>query len=667
MQPTKDEKDALIALFREQRFSDALAAARAMARTYPKALDAWNIRGAAARALGQLLEAEKSFREVERLAPNFAGAPYNLGLVLENKGEGEGAAQAYARALRLDPDMAQAHNNLGSLCLRLGQAEPAYKHLKRATELQPAWPEVHNSFGNVLKRLGRMEEARAAYKSATEAKPDFAKAHYNLGVLESELHNRKEAIAAFRAALALEPENALARLMLLHELSQTCDWDAMHEHEAYLPKLGVETAAVPPFIMLSLEDDPARQLARSRNWAKARFGGLPKAPRPPAQAKTRPERLRIAYIGADFHDHPGMRLMTGMLAAHDRSRFEVHAISYGRLREDIWRERAKASVDVFHDVHTWNDSEVLNLLRALQIDVALDRQGYTAASRIDWFAHRIAPVQINYLGFASSVAAPFMDYMVADPTIIAPHHREHYGEKIIYLPHCYQPSNDTLEIAKPRGTRADHGLSEEAVVLCCFNNLYKLNAHVFAIWMRILRKVDAAVLWLFASNDIAQTHLRAAAQKAGVDPSRLIFAPRLPNPEHLERHRHADLFLDTWPCNAHTTCNDALLTGLPVVTRIGEQLASRVAASVLQATGLPDLVTRSDKEYEALILELATNREKRLAVRSQLAARIKEAPMFDTALYTRHLEAGFDAAYDRALKGLPPADIEVPDQTGQNG
>lgn len=667
MQPSQAEKDALIALFRAKRFVEACTAARAFTRRYPKALDGWNIRGAAARELGQLHEAEKAFRELERLAPNFAGAPYNLGLVLENKRADQDAIAAYSRALKLDPNLAQAHNNLGGVCLRLGDLDQAYTHLKRATELQPGWPEVHNSFGNALKRLARFDEAREAYRNAIKARADFAKAHYNFGVLESEVGNRGAAIEAFKAALAAKPDHAIARVSLLNEYAHRCDWDALAEHADHIPRLGVETEVAPPFPMLALEDNPAHQGARSRQWAEARFGHIQPRQPLPAKPKARPERLRVGYLGADFHDHPGMRLMAGMLREHDRSRFEVHAISYGRLRDDKWRAISESVVDVFHDIHGLRDAPSLELIRGLNLDIAIDRKGYTTDTRSDWFAHRLAPVQINYLGYPSTMAAPFMDYMVADRTIIPAEQREHYAEKIIWLPDTYMPADNALEIAAERGSRADHGVPEGALVLCCFNNLYKITADVFAIWMRIMRAVDHSVLWLFASNEAAQTNLRAAAKAAGVDLDRLIFAPRLPNDEHLERHRHADLFIDTFPCNAHTTCNDALWAGLPVVTRTGDQMASRVAASLLKAVGLPELITTDDEAYEALILDLASDNAKRAAIRAKLAALRPNAALFDTVRYIRHLEAGYDAAFDRIVKGLPPDDITIAAQTGQKG
>ena len=659
VQLTQSEKNTLKALVQAGHFAEAYGRAQAMTQKYPEALDAWNFRGVAATELGLLDDAQDSFSRLEELAPHLPGAPYNLGLVYESKGAIRMAQKAYSRAIERAPDWGEAHNNLGALYLVEGALRKAFEHLERATQLQPDSAKAQNNLGNALKRLGRLHEAYAAYTRAINADPNFAAAHYNLGNLESEGGNRERAKQAFRSVLEIEPDHALAKVMLLYELSLCCDWEAMAEHADAIPKLGCEGVPVPPFVMLSLEDEPARQLKRARNWAKAQFSHIAEPQREFARPATRPKRLRIGYLGAHFHDHPGIRLMSGMLKAHDRSRFEVHAISSGRPRDDEWRQVSQDVVDEFHDVHGWDDGAVLSHLDVLDLDIVIDRQGYTANNRFNLLARRIAPVQISFLGYCSTTAAPFVDYMVADRTVIPANHRKHYDEKIIWLPDCYQPGNNTLSIAKPSGERSDHGLPEDAFVLCCFNNLSKITPEVFALWLRVMRQIKGSVLWLLTSNPAAQANLCAATKGAGIAPERLIFAPRVPHSDHLERHRHADLFVDTAPYGAHTTCNDALWAGLPVVTMMGKQMAARVAGSALKAVGLPELITHSWGEYEALIVELASDRLRLEALRTKLASKRFTAPMFDTSLYTRHLEDGFDAAYHRFSKNLPPADIEI--------
>lgn len=663
MQLTPADKDALVALFRKGDFAACFARADALTKTHPDALDAWNLRGAAALQLGRLADAIESFRKLEALAPDLPSGPYNLGIALEQQGDNTEAMEAYRRAIGHAPTSAAAHLSLGRLAQKLGQVELALEHLTRAGELQPNSPEAHNNLGTVLEQLGRSGEAHAAYSRALELKPDFAEALYNWGMLESARGEHQSAADAFRKALASDPANAPAKAMLLHELSHSCDWDAMAEFEAAIPKLGVEGAAVPPFVMIHLEDSPERQLARARNWAATRYGSLSVAPRAFARPKTRPQRLRIAYLSADFHDHPGMRLMSGMLEEHDRSRFDVHAVSYGRPRSDKWRHKAAGAVDHFHDVHGKPDSEVARALEDLNIDIAIERQGYTQGTRIDRLAQRIAPVQISFLGYCSGTSLPFIDYMIADKTVIPDASRAHFDEAMIWLPDCYQPGNNTLVIGETRTTRGDHGLPQGATVLCCFNNLYKLRRHVFAVWMRIMHRAQNTVLWLLGSNEAAHENLRKAAANAGIDPARLIFAPRLPHDEHLERHTHADLFIDSGPYGAHTTCNDALYAGLPLVTMAGEQMSARVAASILKAAHLQECITQSWDEYEALVVEIAGDRAKAKALRAKLSAQRMRIPMFDTARYTRHLEDGYDAAYRRFLEYQPPADIAVPERS----
>ncbi len=396
---------------------------------------------------------------------------------------------------------------------------------------------------------------------------------------------------------------------------------------------------------------------RSRTWAseKDRQSALPF----PALPQTRPERLKIGYFSADFHDHATMFLIAGLLREHDRAGFELFAYSYGRIRSGDWRKRAEGDVDHFFDVADSSDRDVADLARSHGLDIAVDLKGYTEDARSGIFRHRPAPVQINFLGYPGSMGADFIDYIVADPTIIPDDQRRFYSERIIYLPHSYQPNDNTREIAKTDTTRADFGLPEDGFVFCCFNNNYKIGPCEFDVWMRLLDKVDGSVLWLFRSNIWAEYNLRKEAEKRGVDPARLVFAGKLPHPEHLARHKHADLFIDTFNCNAHTTASDALWGGLPVVTKQGKQFAARVAASLLRAVRLPELIAETEEEYEKRILELASAPDKLSSIKTRLAENRMKEPLFDTWRYTRNFEHGLRQAYDLYFEGKPPEDIWV--------
>ncbi|WP_162013490.1 tetratricopeptide repeat protein [Erythrobacter sp. NAP1] len=649
--------DALTALYRQQRFADALGSAQAMLREFPDTMAAWNLAGACARVLGQTAIAEESFRRLEALSPNFAGAAYNLGLVLEDKGDPAGAEAAYKRAIAIDPSLAQARNNLGGVLIAQGRLDEAIAQLEQACALRPELAEVHNTHANALKKAGRLEEARKAYKRALEAQPDFVTARFNLGSLEQEHGEITQAVEEYRAVLKAQPGHSLARAGLVQSLAKMCDWDALEEHAGAIAQLGVSGGAVPAFSLLALEDAPARQLARARNWAMQRFGNI--APASIERRAARPEKLKIGYFSADFHDHATMHLIAGLLAAHDSDRFEIHAFSYGEAREDEYRALAEQAVDQFHDVACLTDDEIVALSRKLEIDIALDCKGYTTGSRSQVFAHRLAPVQVNYLGYPGTMGAGFIDYILADPTVLPDAQRAHVSERIIRLPHTYQPGDDSAAVPQPSDTRADHGLPGDAFVFCCFNASYKITRDRFALWMRALGAVEGSVLWLYRSDAVAEANLRMEAKRCGIDPHRLVFAYHLPRTQHLARHRHANLALDTSAYGAHTTASDCLWAGLPIVTRAGDQFAARVAASVLHAAGLDELVTHSDAEYETLIVALATDADRLSTIREKFARSRTAAPFFDTKLYTRAFEAGLEAAWKRWFAGHPPADITV--------
>ncbi len=409
--------------------------------------------------------------------------------------------------------------------------------------------------------------------------------------------------------------------------------------------------------MLALEDAPDRHLIRAERFVQKKYARTPMAARerPPA----RPEILRIGYCSGDFFDHATMQLMAKLFEIHDRDRFSLHAFSYGPPKQDAMRARAEAAFDRFHDVRGQSDEAAAALMRREAIDIAVDLKGHTTDGRLGVLAYRPAPVQMSYIGYPGAIGAPFIDYIVADETVIPSQERRHYSERVVFLPHSYQVNDDSRIIADAAVTRADAGLPENGFVFCCFNNSFKISPAEYDIWMRLLRETDGAVLWLLEANRTAVENLRMQAQRRGVDPSRIVFAPRAGVGEHLARHRCADLFLDTFNYNAHTTAADALWAGLPLVTKAGEGFAARVGASVLNAVGLPDLVTANAADYERLARALAANPDKLAAIKARLAANRAAAPLFATEPFARRLEQAFDQAYGRYLDNQAPADIVV--------
>jgi predicted O-linked N-acetylglucosamine transferase (SPINDLY family) len=442
---------------------------------------------------------------------------------------------------------------------------------------------------------------------------------------------------------------------------QLCDWRNFNQECGDLIRATLAgQKCAPPFALIPIASSLEAQLASSRTFARDRYPARPPLWRGEAYAH---DRLRVGYFSSDFHAHATAALVAGLLESHDRSRFEVTAFSYGPPSDDPWRRRLEAGVERFLDVSSRTDDEIASLARKMEIDIAVDLKGFTTGARTGIFALRPAPVQAAYLGYAGTLGTDYIDYILADPVVIADGHERHYSEKAVLLPGCYQANDSKRPIASRDFSRAELGLPANGFVFCCFNGGYKITPDVFDAWMRLLAAVPGSVLWLLAGPATAQDNLRSAARDRGVDPGRLVFAPVMEPDLHLARHRAADLFLDTFHCNAHTTASDALWAGLPVVTLLGETFASRVGASLLRAVGLPDLVATSVAQYERLALKLATEPGSLEEVRARLTANRETHPLFDTVAFTRDLERAYQMMHERHARGLPAARIAVPPRT----
>ncbi|MWD29390.1 tetratricopeptide repeat protein [Aquicoccus sp. SCR17] len=616
------EVERVAALCQNGRFEAAVTEAERLLQQNPSSFALLSLLGGACLKTGRIARAEDAFRRALAITPDHAGTRYNLGLLLQQAGRLDEALAAYREALARDPRHADARNNLG----------------------------------NVLSALDRHEEAAEAYRMALAGRPDWPDALANLGRALRDLDQPAAAMECWRRALDLAPGHAAARLQKLRLQWESCDFTAYAEFDGVRDSLGITGAAVPPFALLAAEDDPARQRQRSATWA-GRFAT--KAAPPPARAAPREGRPRIGYFCGNFHDHATLRLTAGLFRAHDRSRFEVFAYALDRHKTGALRAELERDVEHFHDVEHLPAAKIAELARSHALDIAIDLDGYTRGSRPEIFAARPAGITIGYLGYPGTSAADFVDYLVADPLVIPEAERTHYSESVIFLPGTYQPTDDRREVPDLGDSRADHGLPEDGFVFCCFNNSYKIGPAEFDIWMRLLRRVKGSVLWLLQANAPMVENLRREAGARGVDPGRLVFAPKAPQDVHLARHRHADLFLDTFRYNAHTTASDALWAGLPLVTMAGRQFAARVGASVLRAAGLPELITTSAKDYEALCLDLARRPGRLAELRARLAEQRATAPLFDTRGYTRTFEAALDEVLHLHRRGEPPRDIHL--------
>ena len=581
----------------------------------------------------------------------------NYGAVLQELRRSDEAIASYDRALEMKPNYADALYNRGFALQDRRRFTDAIASYDRALAIRPDYAKALTNRGRALHSLKRFDEAIASYDRALKIDPDFSEALYGRGDALRKLRRYDEAIASYEHALAIKPDYPFLFGALLLCRLRICDWRGLDDATARLAaKIDAGEIASPPFPTLTVPLSAARQKSCAAIYTRHRH---PESTLLPPLDRYEHDRIRLGYFSADFHSHATAYLMAELFERHDRARFELTAFSFGEVKKDAMRTRLEASFDRFLEVGALSDKDVAELARRLEIDIAVDLKGFTHDSRTGIFALRAAPLQVNYLGFPGTMGAGYIDYLIADSVLIPEQEQQHYAERIAYLPDSYQANDSKRPIADRVFTRAECGLPDRGVVFCCFNNSYKIQPAFFDVWMRLLEKVDGSVLWLYGDEAAAIGHLKAEARARGIDGARLVFAQWAPLSEHLARHRLADLFLDTLPCNAHTTTSDALWAGLPVLTCLGQTFAGRVAASLLNAVGLPELITQDLDQYEALALELASDRQRLLSLRQKLAANRLTQPLFNVARFTKHIESAYVSMWKRHQAGLPPDHIYV--------
>ncbi len=601
-----------------------------------------------------------SYDKAAALNPDFVDAHYNrAGLLQQDPARLNEALASYDKAIALDPAFAKAHNNRGLTLEKFGRYEEALACYDRAIALAPALVEAHNNRGLVLQTLDRFDEALATFETAVALKPDFVETLDNRGNLLLFLNRYTAAAASYEAALMIEPATGHpCKSMLVYAKMQSADWSAHRENaDGLVADVRAGIGNVHPFSFLGTSDSAPDQLRCAQNWARRNHPSS--APSEWNGQRHRHDRIRIAYLSADFREHAVSYLLAGLFERHDRSVFEPVAISFGADSASAMRARLSVAFERFIDVRKQSDFQVANLMRELEIDIAVDLMGFTASARTKIFAMRAAPIQVNYLGFPGTMGAEYIDYILADRFVIPEDRRQHYAEKVVYLPDVFQANDSGRRITRRAPARADAGLPETGFIFCAFNNTYKITPRLFDIWMRLLGKVEGSVLLLLGMNDAARRNLQRHAQERGVEPGRLVFVPHIAYADHLARYQIADLFLDTLPFNAGTTASDALWGGLPLVTCSGDAFAARMAGSVLHAIGLPELITRSLEEYEALALKLATDAKLLAAIRAKLARNRETYPVFDTDRFRRHIEAAYVTMWERYQRGEPPESFAV--------
>jgi len=684
--------DQAIAAHRSGKLAEAEVLYKKVLQAEPRHFDALHMLGIVYAQLGRFEEAESLLRSAVTVDPDFPPCLHNYGNVLSKLNRFRDAIDQYDRALKIAPNFAPAWSDRGNALLELDLIDDALASYDKAIALNPNFASAYYNRGRVLAKIDRTAEALASYDRAVACNPTDANAHRDRGLVLTMLKRYPEALASCERAAALDPKSASAWNALgwvhlrtgnhekaleaydktfsiqpdfenvqgfrLHEKMHLCDWQNLEaDIKRLLDAVKSSQLLTEPFPLLPIVSCPSVQCRYAAHFSKKNYsrslttlknGGVYSH-----------DRIRIAYLSADLRAHPVAYLMAGVFENHNHSRFSTTAISWGEQNDDAMRHRIRCSVDDFVDVEHKLDVDVANILREMEIDIAVDLMGHTTANRSAIFGYRPAPIQAAYLGYPGTTGADWIDYTFADDYVIPRSLQTHYSEKVVYLPDCFQSNDSKRLFPDLRIDRATAGLPEGALVFCCFNNSFKITPAIFDVWMRLLREVENSVLWILAGNEKVERNLRREAVARSVAPERLVFAPRRPYIDYLAQYRLADVFLDTLPFNAGTTASDALWLGVPLVTCSGKTFSSRMAGSLLRAAGLPELITHSLEEYEALALRLAREPDLLASYKAKLAANRNTCPLFDTVRFTRNLETAYIRMWKRHQRGEPPETFAV--------
>ncbi|MBU3583931.1 tetratricopeptide repeat protein [Polynucleobacter sp. 15G-AUS-farblos] len=603
-------------------------------------------------------EALKYYGEALKLDPLDPAIYINQGATFNELKQYEEAIQSLNQAVALNPNIAEAWSNKGTALNELKRYEDALAHYDKALELNPQYVEAWSNKGVTLAELKRHEEALAHYDKALEINPQYLEAWANKGVICAELKRYEAASQCFERVLNLNPNFAFGKGALLHDKMSACDWKGLDGlYRSICQDIRERKKSADPFGFQGICDDESLLQQCAEIFSNDKFPSDPQFNF--EHLKRSGQKIRIGYLCGEFREQATAMLMTELWELHDKSQFEIVAFDNGWDDNSLRRKRIEAAFDEVIDISRMSDEQASTVIFNKEIDILLNLNGFFGKPRQGIFAKKPAPIQVNYLGFPGTIGASYMDYLIADRIVIPNESQQFYSEKIVQLPHCYQPNDSTRLIDGKQFSIGELGLPQEGFVFCCFNNSYKIHPQLFDLWMRLLHAVQGSVLWLIEDSPDARRHLQSAAQARGISPTRIIFAKRIPLPEHLARHQYADLFLDTLPYNAHTTASDALWAGLPVLTCTGTAFAGRVATSMLTALDMPELITSNASQYEALAHELATNPEMLQAIKAKLNKNLLSSPLFNANLIVKDIEKAYQAMHQRFQEGLPPEHIKI--------
>lgn len=681
-----------IRLHKQGKLKEAKLIFEKIVKACPDDFEAVHSLGTIEAQLHNLDRACELLQKATRLNPLHSSTFFNLGLAQKDLNRFDDSIVSIKRAIQIEPDNLNYYFDCGCVqielklfedallnfekliehkkvsakvyfyqayCLsKLNQTEEAILSLDQSIQLDSTNPIAYFNKGNELMKLHKPLEASGCFGMALAINPSYAEAYHNSGAALSELKQMRAASASYLKALELNPNLDFLFGTCLNQKLLMCDWDFLQEGVEYCKScIDNDQKVSLPFAAISFTGSDESLQKITKIFAQSMF---PKTnfltSINPAHKNT---KIRLAYYSSDFYNHATVHLIAKLFRDHDRNIFEIYGFSLSPCPHDQAYFQVSKSFDKFFDVSTKSDLDIVRMSRDLQVDIAIDLKGYTKNNRTAIFAEGCAPLQVNYLGYPGTMGAKYIDYIIADRVVIPESAKVFFDEKVVYLPNSYQVNDSTRVIASDLSSRTDHNLPEGAFVFCCFNNNYKITPEIFDVWMRIVGYVEGSVLWLLEDNSVASENLYKEAGKRGIDKSRIIFAKRVTSDLHLSRHRFADLFIDTSPCNAHTTASDALWAGLPVLTLKGNSFAGRVAASLLTALDVTELIAEDIQDYEQLAIEIALNPEKLKFIKSKIALNKKTAPLFNTELYTRHIESAYLKMYQLHIDGKRPEHISV--------
>lgn len=604
-------------------------------------------------------EALETYDQAISIDPQFSSAWFDKGVLLADLNRHEEAISHYDQGLKINPRYAEGWSNKGISLMQLRRYFDALVHFDSAASQKPDLIEALTLKGVALRQLGRYDEALNQFNRVISLNPAHAEAWREKGVTLQDTKNYEDALACMHQALTLDPNRKFLLGDYLGLKMKACDWEDLEDYTQHIISTVNDSGAViQPFTLLNIKDDPSLHLKSAQIFCQNEIAHFAESAIP---RKAPNKKIRIGYFSGDFRNHPLSYLTAEMFEQHNHELYETYGFSIGPNPDHPIRARISSSFDKFFNCENHSDDELIQLARSLNLDIAVDLHGHTKYNRTGIFLSRVAPIQVNFLGYPGTVGADSIDYIVADEIVIPQSSFSCFSESVVYMPDCYMPNDSKREISEKKFTRNECGLPEDAFVFCCFNDSGKILPTIFKCWMRILLFNKNSVLWLMGTSALAEKNLRQSAEKYGVDSNRLIFTKFLPLEEHLSRISVGDLFLDTHPYNAHTTASDALWTGLPLITYQGESFASRVASSLLNAIELPELITKSLDDYENLAIELSKSPEKLTKIRARLAQNRLSKPLFNGAIFCKNLERAYTEMVRRYRAGLKPDSFLVKD------